>query len=214
MSVAVTLDGYMDTVESGPLRISSERDLLEVHRLRAKSDAILVGAETLRKDNCRLTVRHGLEESGQPARITLTRTGRIDLNGRFFTLDGSKKVIFCPKSVAAELFAKLPDEAQVVAFNGESCQLPVILETLKADGVKELLIEGGASLIGQFLKHRLVDRVRLAISPQIIGSAGKTRLFEPALTKGYPDTAWRFNSVENFDETVVIWYEVDNAAAH
>jgi len=58
VSVAITLDGYMNSIDQGVLRISSERDLLEVHRLRAKSDAILVGAETLRTDDCQLTVRY------------------------------------------------------------------------------------------------------------------------------------------------------------
>ena len=76
------------------------------------------------------------------------------------------------------------------------------------------MIEGGASVITQFLRERLVDRVRIAISPQIVGSAGKNRIFEAAPATVQSDTEWQFVSVEHFDETVVIWYEIRHAGDH
>jgi len=214
VSVAITLDGYMNTIDQGVLRISSKGDLLEVHRLRARSDAILVGAETLRTDDCQLTVRYDQGGSAKPMKITLTRSGRLGFNARFFALDGAKKVIFCPKSVVSKLQDELPEQSQLVGFDGESCSLSKLLETLTASGVKELMIEGGASVISQFLHEKLVDRVRIAISPQIVGPAGKNRLFQAAPTIGQSGAEWRFISVEHFDETVVIWYEIMNADHH
>jgi 5-amino-6-(5-phosphoribosylamino)uracil reductase len=204
----------MDTIDRGVLRISSKRDLLEVHRLRARSEAILVGAETLRTDDCQLTVRYGQGGSAKPMRITLTRSGRLDFSARFFALDGAKKMIFCPKSVESDLQKELPGQSYVVACDGDSCSLPNLLETLKTGGVKELMVEGGASVISQFLRERLVDRVRIAISPQIVGSAGKNRLFEAAPATAQSDTEWQFVSVEHLDETVVIWYEIRHAGDH
>lgn len=214
VSVAVTLDGYMDTRGSEPLRISSERDLVEVHRLRAASDAILVGAATLRKDNCQLTVRYGQGGAVKPRRITVTRSGKLDYSARFFALDGARKMIFCPAGVASALQKELPEQTVVVTLDGESCSLPKILDTLKADGVNELMIEGGASVITQFLRARLVDRVRLAIGSRIAGAAGKTRLFESAAVTASSDTVWQPSSVEKFDDTVVTWYELADAASH
>jgi len=204
----------MDTVDRGVLRISSKPDLLEVHRLRAKSEAILVGAETLRTDDCQLTVRYGQGGSAKPMRITLTRSGCLDFSARFFALDGAKKMIFCPKSVESALQKELPGQTYVVACDGDSCSLPKLLETLKTGGVKELMIEGGASVISQFLHERLVDQVRIAISPQIVGSAGKNRLFDAAPATAQSREEWQFVSVERFEETVVIWYEIRHAGDH
>ena len=214
VSVAITLDGYTGTIDQGSLRISSERDLAEVHRLRARSDAILVGAETLRADDCRLTVRYGQAGSAKPMRITLTRSGRLDFSARFFALDGAKKIIFCPKSIESALQEQLPAQSILVAFDGDSCSLSHLMETVETFGVKDLMIEGGASVISQFLHQKLVDRVRIAISPQIVGSAGKNRLFDAAPTTGQSGTNWQFVSVEHFDETVVISYEIKNAAKY
>jgi 5-amino-6-(5-phosphoribosylamino)uracil reductase len=210
ISVAITLDGYTDTIDQGSLRISSEQDLIEVHRLRARSDAILVGAETLRADDCRLTVRYGQAGSTKPMRITLTRSGHLDFNARFFALDGAKKIIFCPKSIESALQKQLPAQSTLVAFDGDSCSLSHLMEALETFGVKTLMIEGGASVISQFLHQRLVDCARIAISPQIVGSAGKNRLFDAAPTTGQSGTNWQFVSVEHFDETVVILYEIKN----
>jgi len=214
VSVAVTLDGYTSTTDQGVYRISSARDLSEVHRLRARSDAILVGAETLRADDCQLTVRLVQGGPTRPMKITLTRSGRLDFKARFFALDGAEKMIFCPKSVVPELQQELPEQSRLVGFDGDSCSLPKLLETLTASGVKELMIEGGASVISQFLHEKLVDRVRIAIGPQIVGSAGKNRLFQAAPATGQSGAEWRFVSVEHFDETVVIWYEIMNADHH
>lgn len=214
VSVAVTQDGYVAMTDSTPLRISSERDLVEVHRLRAASDAILVGAATLRKDNCQLTVRHGQGGPGKPMRITLTRSGCIDYRARFFADDGARKVIFCPASVESVLRTELPEQTVVVALDGESCSLSKILATLKADGVNELMIEGGASVISQFLREQLVDRVRLAIGPIIAGAAGKTRLFDVPTVTALPDTVWRSTSVEEFGDTAVTWYEFADVTTH
>lgn len=204
----------MDSIHQGALRISSNRDLLEVHRLRAGSDAILVGAGTLRADNCQLTVRYDQAGSVKPVKITLTQSGQLDFGARFFALDGAEKIVFCPKSMATKLQKQLPQQTSVVAFDGHSCSLSYLLETLKSCGVNELMVEGGASVISQFLQEKLVDRVRLAISPQVIGADGKNRLFDKTRTTGQSGAKWRFTLVEHFDETVVIWYEIVDASHH
>jgi len=113
-----------------------------------------------------------------------------------------------------ELQEELPEQSHLAGFDGNSCSLPKLLDTLAANGVKELMIEGGASVISQFLHEKLVDHVRLAISPQIVGSTRMNRLFQAAPAAGQSGTEWRFVSVEHFDETVVIWYEIVNAGHH
>jgi len=187
--------------------ISSGKDLEQVHYLRARSDAILVGAETLRKDNCRLTVRYGQGSSRHLTRVTLTRSGCIDLKGHFFADDGARQVIFWPQQLQPDLQEALRHRCVVKTYEGESCPAMTILQALGAEGVRELMIEGGASVISLFLRERLVDRVRLAIGPQIAGLAGNTRLFDSIAAVSGTGTDWRCQSVQNFDGTVAIWYE-------
>jgi hypothetical protein len=79
ISAAITIDGFLDTVDEERLIISSAEDMEEVHRLRARSDAILVGAETIRRDDCSLTARGDFAVGDQPLRVRWgSNAGRAD----------------------------------------------------------------------------------------------------------------------------------------
>jgi riboflavin biosynthesis pyrimidine reductase len=92
LSAAMSADGYIDDASGTRLVLSDEADLDRVDELRAASDAILVGAQTVRADNPRLLVRSSARrqqrlELGRPAsprRVTITRSGRLDPRARFF----------------------------------------------------------------------------------------------------------------------------------
>ena len=92
LSAAMSADGYIDDASSTRLVLSDEADLDRVDELRAASDAILVGAQTVRADNPRLLVRslarrqHRLElgRAASPRRVTITRSGALDPQARFF----------------------------------------------------------------------------------------------------------------------------------
>jgi riboflavin biosynthesis pyrimidine reductase len=92
LSAAMSADGYIDDASTARLVLSDEADLDRVDELRAASDAILVGAQTLRADNPRLQVRSSarrqrrleLGRAASPRRVTITRSGRLDPRARFF----------------------------------------------------------------------------------------------------------------------------------
>jgi 5-amino-6-(5-phosphoribosylamino)uracil reductase len=92
LSAAMSADGYIDDASSTRLVLSDEADLDRVDELRAGSDAILVGAQTVRADNPRLQVRSSarrqqrleLGRAASPRRVTITRGGRLDPGARFF----------------------------------------------------------------------------------------------------------------------------------
>jgi len=92
LSAAMSADGYIDDASSTRLVLSDEADLDRVDELRAASDGILVGAQTVRADNPRLLVRslarrqHRLEmgRAASPRRVTITRSGALDRRARFF----------------------------------------------------------------------------------------------------------------------------------
>ena len=101
LSAATTADGALDDRSAGRLRISTDADWAAVQRLRAQCDAILVGAETVRRDNPRLTIadtvlRTERSKEGRgpdPAKVTVTRTGCLDPASRFFTCGEGRKIV-------------------------------------------------------------------------------------------------------------------------
>lgn len=207
ISAAITIDGFLDTVDQERLIISSKEDMEEVHGLRAEADAILVGAETIRRDDCSLTARGDFVGDDQPLRVTVTRTGNLDLGRKFFSAAGGKNLVFCPREIENELRERLGPEREVLALDSSATLVVQVLDGLTSKGVKELLIEGGTEIITEFLRQGLVDRLRLSIGPLFAGKKGKNRLVEAADMSTVPKGMWRVRSVSQLGGCVVIWYE-------
>lgn len=142
---AMSLDGRITRAPGKPSAISGEASHRHAHQLRAQVDAILVGAETVRRDNPRLTVR-GVEDARQPRRVVLTRSGNLPHDAHLFT----------------DEFA---DRTEV--FVGKS--LEAVLHELGHQKVTSVLIEGGGEVLGEAFDRRLVDRVHWYVAPWIIG---------------------------------------------
>lgn len=214
ISTAITIDGFLDSVDEERLIISSDQDMEEVNRLRAKSDAILVGAETIRRDDCSLTARGDFVGDDQPLRITVTRSGNIDPGFRFFSAEGGKNLVFCPAAIENELRERLGPGTEISALDPSATLAVQILDGLSSRGVKDLLIEGGTTIITEFLRHGLVDRLRLSIGPFFAGKMGKNRLVEAADMSTVQKGMWRVRSVSQLGDSVVTWYEAGNGGSN
>ncbi|GAA4344985.1 RibD family protein [Microbacterium rhizosphaerae] len=187
LSCAMSIDGYLDDTDARRLTLSNAADLDRVDDLRARSDAILVGATTLRRDDPRLLVRDagrrerrvaaGLAES--PTKVTVTSTGDISPDAAFFTTGACARIVYCPQERAAILRMRLGERATVVGL-GDSVMMAGLLDDLGARGVRRLLVEGGGSVLTQFLAADLVDELQLVIAPVFVGDAGAPRVVRPA----------------------------------
>jgi diaminohydroxyphosphoribosylaminopyrimidine deaminase/5-amino-6-(5-phosphoribosylamino)uracil reductase len=141
----MSLDGRL-TRPPGELRwITGRSARRHAHELRARVDAILVGAETLRMDNPRLTVR-GIRRARQPWRVVLTRSGKLPQSAHLFS----------------DRFA-----SRTLIYRGKS--LATVLKNLGKQGVTSVLIEGGGEVLGQALDARLIDKVHLYLGPILSG---------------------------------------------
>ena len=198
LKVSLSLDGYMDDCSDQRLVLSSEEDLLAVDRLRAESDAILVGAETIRKDNPALVLKSG--EKG-PVKVTMTSCGELDAGSNFFKLGEGEKIVYASESCFAELIIKL--EAKVVKLVDGS--LDFILEDLGKRGIKKLLVEGGADVSNQFLSKGYVDFLRVAISPLVVADINAPRF---NIAESFDRDSIELISSENFADTVVLNYKL------
>jgi len=153
--------------------ISSPESLRFTHALRAKHDAIMVGAGTACKDNPRLTVR--LVPGKNPLRVVVDSTLRTPLTAAVLANGAATGTVL---AVTKRAPAERCDEAR--SMGATVLRLPTdvqgrvdlnaLLSELHALGVGSVMVEGGATLITSFLCERLVDRLAVCIAPKILGS--------------------------------------------
>lgn len=173
LNAAMTLDGKIATAE-GDSRISCEKDLVRIHRLRASVDAVMVGVGTVLADDPSLTVRRARGKN--PVRVVADSLAKTPPGAK--VLDGSAPTIIAaaqgaPKRRVQRLRAT---GANVVITGKKEVNLQDLLKRLRSIGVRTLLLEGGSTLNWGMLKRGLVDEVRVAISPRVVGGAGAKTL--------------------------------------
>ncbi len=149
-SVALSGDGYMDDRSPRRLILSTPADWREVMRLRAWADAILVGAETVRRDDPSLTVRDealrrerlAANRPADPAKVTLSRSLRLAPASNFFTAGSGARIVFTDNAAASPL----ETAAEIVRIPDLSAAR--ILTELEKRGFERLLVEGPAVRVG------------------------------------------------------------------
>ena len=180
LNVAMTADGKTDTVARRGATISSPHDLARVDRLRAESDAVLVGGRTLLGDDPRLTVKsadlraerraRGLEEN--PIKVGIVSNADLRLDSRFLTAGPAQVMLFTTQRTSPAQIIRLRERgAQVFVMGERRVDLVATFHRLREHGVKRLLVEGGGTLNAELLRLRLVDEVYLYIAPLIFGGA-------------------------------------------
>ena len=198
LSAAVTADGFLDDNSPRRLIISTPEDWAEVYRLRAAHDAILVGAETLRRDDPSLLVRDEevrarRRERGLPpdiAKVTLTGTGELSPGLRFFTEGEAERYVFSPHEIDS-----LQNIATVISTEGP-ITAKLIVTQLEKRGVERLMVEGGAEVLRMFLDEGMADTLRLAVNPRLrLGGRGGASL-DAAPLQSIPHTCEQVDGME------------------
>jgi 5-amino-6-(5-phosphoribosylamino)uracil reductase len=182
LSVATSLDGCMDDMHEDRLILSNEEDFDRVDEVRASVDAILVGANTIRRDNPRLLIRSVERQKNRirrglaphPMKVTLTGRGELDAAARFFSVGDNEKLVYARDSAVSALREVLGDAATAVAA-GEPIDLGVVLDDLGDRNVERLMVEGGGTIHTQFLSAGLVDEIHLVIAPFFVGDRDAPR---------------------------------------
>ena len=167
---AQTIDGRIATATGDARWISGEEERRTSHALRAACDAVLVGVGTILADDPRLTVR--MVPGASPMRIVLDAGLRIPDRARVLDHDGVTTIVTTSAS-SAERRAELRRRGVsvvVVRAHPLGVDLPAALEALSDDGIRSVLVEGGARVITSFLSRGLADRLVVAIAPRVMGS--------------------------------------------
>ena len=208
LSCTMSLDGYLDDTSNQRLLLSDDKDFDRVDELRASCDAILVGAETIRKDNPRLIIRSEQRRTERvskgkepdPIKVTLTRSGRLNSQSNFFQVGQAKKYVYFPSTLSPSLMSdlnaalNLPENSPPYSQNNvkvhwmkcpdSSHSIDFLLHSLThcQPAVNSLLVEGGSSIIQQFLTHTFqgmpcVDEMHLSIAPFFVGEPNAPTCF-------------------------------------
>lgn len=177
VNAAMTADGKIALRGATSLQISDDADTRRVHEMRAKSDAIGVGIGAVLADDPQLTVR--LKDAAsvkQPLRVVFDSKVQTPPLAR--VLDAAAKtVVFCAKGHAR----RLPN-AEVVEVGEGRVDLRLALRELQARGVQTLMVEGGATLIGGFLRAGLVNDLYTWIGPMVVGGGAPSLVEGPGAT--------------------------------
>ncbi|MEL6688414.1 MAG: dihydrofolate reductase family protein [Pseudomonadota bacterium] len=178
LSCAISSDGYLDDASPDRAILSSPEDLDAVLAFRAQMDMIVVGAETLRRDNPSLAtrgdrhfeMRKAAGRAEHPVKVVVTRGGEIPTDRAFFETGTDEKIILTQSPVDNALDTL----ATVIQFDGDP--IDAVLSLAKDRHHSDILIEGGAQMLQLALPR--AQKLRLAISPKRLGQTGYARLTE------------------------------------
>jgi 5-amino-6-(5-phosphoribosylamino)uracil reductase len=217
LSCSMSIDGFIDGTTESRLLLSNDLDFDRVDEERARVDAILVGATTVRNDNPRLLVRdaHRRRErvarglSPNPVKVTLTQRGRLDPSSRFFADDGADKLVYAGSAVADRVRGRLGTLSEVVDA-GEPVRIDSLTEDLHARGVRRLMVEGGGAVHTQFLADDLVDELQLVVAPFFVGDPGARRFVGEAHFPWHPGRRARLAETRQIGDVVLLRYALSD----
>ena len=207
LSSAISLDGKIST-RTGDSKLSSKKDLIRLHKLRSKVDAILIGKNTVEKDDPLLTVRYC--KGKNPTRIILDSSGTLSINSKILqTSNRVKTIIAVSKKITKKNFQKLQKFPVDVIVVGENrVNVKSLLQNLGTQKIKTILLEGGGSTNWEFIKNNLVDEFFITITPYILGG---TEAISLAQGKGFDtilkSTKLRLISIRQLQNDVVLHYK-------
>jgi riboflavin biosynthesis pyrimidine reductase/pyrimidine deaminase RibD-like protein len=202
ISCAMSVDGRIDDTSPDRLVLSGPADLARVDELRASCDAIVVGANTIRRDDPRLLIRDpqlrarrlATGRPQHPVRVTLTGHGDLDPAARFFAATpgtgtpgtgipgAGRPLVYCASAAVPAASARLGTLAAVIDA-GDPASVPFMLSDLNEKGCHRVLVEGGARLLREVLVAGLADELQLAVAPFFVGEEAAPRF---ALPGSYP----------------------------
>lgn len=177
LSAAMSLDGKIAT-KTGDSELSSKQDKVRIHKLRSKVDAILVGSNTVKRDDPLLTVRY--VKGKNPLRIVLDSNATISQKSQIIkTCKKIPTIIAVSRKASKQNISKLKKHTLEIMILGKNqVNIKSLLKYLSKKKIKTLLVEGGGTVNWEFIKLGLVDELIVTITPYLIGGQNAITLVE------------------------------------
>jgi 2,5-diamino-6-(ribosylamino)-4(3H)-pyrimidinone 5'-phosphate reductase len=177
LSAAISVDGKIAT-KTGDSNLSSKIDKIRVHKLRSKVDAILIGQNTLRRDDPILSVRYA--KGRNPIRIILDSRGKISPKSKIIkTCNKIPTILAVSKNISNKNLQRLKKYPLEIIVTGENkVNLKQLLKQLEKRKIKKLLLEGGGTVNWEFIKQGLFDEIIVTVTPFLIGGTKSISLVQ------------------------------------
>jgi diaminohydroxyphosphoribosylaminopyrimidine deaminase/5-amino-6-(5-phosphoribosylamino)uracil reductase len=176
LKAAVTLDGKLATATGDSRWVTGEPARAWVHRLRDAVDVILVGANTVRIDDPKLTTRLPGGGGKDALRVVVDSHLRLSPSYTLFTQRSPARTVIAtledPEGRKARPFLAQGVEVWQVRQKAGLVDLKALLRRIAKNGLNHVLVEGGADMYGSFLRGHLADALALFLAPKLIGSPG------------------------------------------
>jgi diaminohydroxyphosphoribosylaminopyrimidine deaminase/5-amino-6-(5-phosphoribosylamino)uracil reductase len=213
LKTAMSVDGRIAAADGSSQWITGPEARADAHVVRAKSQAIVIGAGTALADRPTLTARDvEAPVERQPLRVLLDARGRVPATGPLFDVDLAPTLVLTTDAASDDATnAWLAAGAKVLtlpaAANGRGVDLAATLETLAGLGVLQAMFEGGAQVAGALVESGLVDRLLMYVAPTLLGTAAL-----PAFATDGPRTMadarhWQLVDVARLGADVRLTYE-------
>ena len=219
INVAMTADGKIDTFQRKGAAISSQRDKDRVDKLRAESDAVMVGGKTLIDEDPKLTVKsealreERIKRGLAPNPIKVGVVSKLESNflSKFLYEGNARIVIFTTHRTSKNELASLREQkVEVFIHDGERVDLAQMMNTLHELGVERLMVEGGATLNFEMIRLGLVDEISAYVAPMIFGGENAPTMAAGLGVERRDAVPLKLIHVENWsDGGVLLHYEVE-----
>ncbi|MBI5511916.1 MAG: RibD family protein [Deltaproteobacteria bacterium] len=180
LNMAMTVDGKTASAAREAGRFTSAADLARMQELRADADAVLVGAETVRRIDPPLSVvdpalrqrRRDRGKSEHPMQLVLSASGDLPPTCRALSEPAAAPRVLVTGADPLRLLQPLANGVEHWRLGKGTVDLQELMGRLEARGVEVLLVEGGAETNGRFLDAALVDEVFVTLAPTLLGGRG------------------------------------------
>jgi 2,5-diamino-6-(ribosylamino)-4(3H)-pyrimidinone 5'-phosphate reductase len=211
VNAAMSADGKLASRRREQLRISGDTDFARVDRLRAESDAIMVGVGTVLADDPSLTrFDRGYRDAhtGVPARVVADSAGRVPTDAALFSDDAPTYVLTSEAAPTDRLETLRAAGATVVAAGEERVDLTGALAELEHADIEALMVEGGGELIFSLFERGLVDELFVYVGALVIGGRASPTLADgEGFVDDFPELT--LSDIERLDDGVLLRWEVE-----
>ncbi len=209
VKVAMSLDGKIGTATGESHWITGNKSRQFVHRLRDQSDTVMVGIQTVLRDDPRLTTRLESGEGKDSVRVIVDSTARLPINARIVATASQVRTILAVTEHASEEKCKaLQDKGiEIIKLPGKKKRVDVteLMKKLAELELTAVLVEGGGTLNYSLLEESLVDKIFAFIAPLIIGGQDSPTPFSGDGVSNLKK-AWPVENIElkQFDQDLLL----------